>query len=234
MDETGIKVYDAKTGRFVRKKQFCNIEAISIRGFLPCEDEAYLLFTPNDEYSISKINKDGNMIPLRKRKGYQMIYNRFAFTNGKEVVLPDYGNFTIDHVQDDRIVPAYKFELDSSLPASMIPADYNSFVQVDDMRDYFKILLDFYECDRYLYASIVGPNQTYYDLIFDKSNGESYMGPHDKDTYVVFTGMDDNYLYGLVYLDYIKSESICYERFRPFIEAGNHNPLFVKIKMKNT
>lgn len=232
LDETGIKVYDSRTGRFLKKQKIRYNEGASIKGFLPCENDTYLLFTPDNEYSISKIDNEGNMIPLRKRNGYQMIYNRFTFANGKVVVLPDYGNFTIDQVKDNKIMPAYTVDINSSLPADMVPNDYNSFVQVDDMRDYFKVLLDYYENNNYLYASIVGPNQTYYDLIYDKSKRKVYAGPHDEETNIVFTGMDNDYLYGLIYLDYIKPESQFCEFFRPFMEAGNLNPLFIKIKMK--
>lgn len=233
LDDTGVKIYDSKTGQFIKKNQFCNIESASIKGFFPCANNSYLIFTPDNEYSINKIDNDGNIIPLRKRNGYQMIYSRFVFSNGMVAVLPDYGNFTIEHVQENKINPTYTIDIDSSLPVSMIPNDYNSFTQVDDMREYFKVLLDYYENKNYLYASIVGPNQTYYDLLYDKSNGKTYMGPRDEETYVVFTGMDNDYLYGLIYLDYIKPESLYYDLFRPFVEAGYNNPLFVKIKMKN-
>lgn len=233
LDRSGIKIYDAHSGLFLNKRLFEGIDISSVQGFLPCEENSYLIFTPNNEYSICMVDSINHLIPLRKRNGYQMKYNRFNRSNSQYMVLPDYGNFTIDCIQGDNIMPAYTIDLGgSALPKGMIPNDYESFVQVDDSKEYFKVILDYYENRGYVYASMVGPNQTYYDLIYDKANGKAYVGPHEEYTNIVYTGMDNEYLYGLVYLDYVKSESPYYDTFSHYIEQGTHNPLIVKIKLR--
>lgn len=232
LDKSGIKIYNANDGVFIRKRLFNGIESSNIKGFLPCNENSYLLFTPDNEYSICKIDSIDHVVPLRKKNGYQMVSNRFVLSNGNNTIIPDYGYFTIDHEQDNMICPYYTIDLGSaSLPQNMIPKDYGSFVQVDDTKDYFKAVLDYYENNKYIYASIVGPNQTYYNLLFSKTDDRIYVGPHDDKTNMVVVGMDRTYLYGLVYLEYVKAESQNYNLFKPYIDAGIHNPLFVTIAL---
>lgn len=233
LDVTGVKIYNANNGSFIKKRLFRNIESTSIKGCLPCGMSSYLLFTPDNEYSICKVDSIDNITPLRKRNGYQMLYNRFVFTNGEMVVLPDYGQFTVDYVCNNNILPAYAIDLgEHSLPQDKLPNNYGNFVQVDDMKDYFKVILSYYENNNHIYASIVGPNQSYYDLLYAKGSGKVYVGPHDEDSNIVFTGMDNDYLYGLVYLDYVNSNSPYYDLLRKYKESDTHNPILLKIKIQ--
>jgi len=232
LDKSGIKIYNSNDGQFLRKRLFHGMESSTIKGFLPCNENSYLLFTPDNEYSICKIDSNDHVTPLRKRKGYQMVSNRFTQTNGHHAILPDYGHFTIDYEKDNQIIPAYTIDFgEVSLPQGMIPEDYGSFIQIDDTKDYFKSVLDYYENNKYIYASIVGPNQTYYNFLFSKTDGRIYVGPHDDKTNLVVVGMDNTYLYGLVYPEYVKAESQYYNLFKSYIDSGVHNPLFVKIAL---
>lgn len=232
LDKTGLKTYDAQNGRFLYKKEFEGIKTSSIKGFLPCINNEYLLFTPEEEYSICKIDSNNKIIPLRKRLGYQMIYNRFFSTNGMYEVLPDYGQFSIDMVQENRILPKYSIDLgDDALPADLIPKDFYHFEEVDNMKEYFKVILNYYENDNALYMSMVGPNQDYYDLLYIKKGNHLYVGPHDKKHNIVITGMDNSYIYGLIYLDYVDPESSLYSILGPYTEKKNRNPLIVKMKL---
>lgn len=232
LDETGIKVYDAGTGQFIRKRELGSIDASSVKGFLPYDEGSYLLFTPEDDYSINKIDNENRATPLRKRGGYQMIYNRFSVVGGQPVVLPDYGRFTIDQETGGRLSARYTIDLgESTFPTSQIPKDFNAFMKADDGEDYFKFICDYYENGKAVYASLVGPSQTYYDLLYDKIVGQLYVGPRDKATNIVFIGMDDDFAYGLAYVDYMTEDSPYYDLFSEYREENMQNPLVVKMKL---
>ena len=221
LDKSGIKEYDANTGNFLRKKTFKSIDCSAILSFQPCGEYEFLLFTPEMDYSISKIDGSDLTTSLRKRNGYQMIYSRFALANGLYMVIPDYGQYTIDCIQDNKIIPSYRIDLGGkSLPEEKIPNDYESFIKVDNSKEYFKVTLGYFENNKYVYASMIGPNQTYYDLFYSKAEERAYVGPHDLNTNIVFTGMDNEYLYGLVYPEYVKADSPYYDLFRSYIVRG--------------
>lgn len=234
LDKSGVKEYDAETGAFLRKKTFSSIDCSTIQAFQPCGNDEFYVFTREKDHSICKIDADDKITMLRKRNGYQMVYKRFLLTNNRYMILPDYGQFTIDSIKENKIVPSYKIDLGSnSLPKNMIPADFESFAKVDDSKDYFKVVLDSYENDEFLYALLVGPNHVFYDLFYSKAKDKVYMGPTDDSTNIVFVGMDNEYLYGLVYLDYVKETSPYYDLLSPYKEKNLLNPLLVKLKLKN-
>ena len=232
LDKTGLKAYDARDGRFLYKKEFEGIETSSIKGFASCMNNEYLLFTPEKEYSIYKVDSNNRITPLRKRNGYQMIYPRFSPVSRGCVILPDYGQFSIDMVQDDKIIPKYSIELGhKGLPSDLIPKDFKHFEEVDNMKEYFKVILNYYENDDALYMSMVGPSQTYYDLLYNKKDHHVYVGPNDKKTNLVITGMDDSYIYGLLYLDYVAPDSPLYPALSSCMERNSHNPVIARMKL---
>lgn len=106
LDATGILVFDAKDGHFMEKKKLAETNTAEYFKFQPLEDNQYLLFSPDKEYTVYRW-ADGKLTGLRERKGHQLITNHFQLYGNECLIYPDYGHFVVQAYANGTLRPKY-------------------------------------------------------------------------------------------------------------------------------
>lgn len=232
MDERSMLFYDLNTGKFQKREKHATPVGIDYFKYATIGKGKYLMFSIDDEFSISEMDEKLNMKGLRKREGYQMDSERFFMSKEDLLVLPDYGQFTIDAYRNGKLYPKYKLSFgNEALPAKYVANDYEEFEKIDGMQKYFKFVSDAMENDKWFYASVIGPKQTFYHVFYNKRNQKSYVGADNEQLGFTLIDMDDTYIYGLVYLDFVKEKSLIYPYIKDYVKKGFGNPLLVKLQI---
>ena len=232
LDERGLAFYNSDNGTFLKREKLSESKRMEFAKIQDLGNGERLLYSAVNKNSIIRQTKDGNFEDLRERKGYQMITERFFNREDEVLVMPDYGCFTLDVYKDGQLVPKYVFDFgNQALPQNLIGEKFDDFAKTDAMKDYFKSVIDAKENNHWLYVLVVGPKQTYYNIFYNKINGNVYAGPYDRTLGLNIIDMDDTAIYGLVYLDFIEKGSPFYKSVEKFKVEGFGNPLLVKIKI---
>ena len=233
LDLSGIKVYNSENGSFICKREIDNIDMGNFYSFMPYDKKSYLLFSTNKDYSIYQLDSVSVLTGLRERKGYQLVYSHFLYSNTNYVVYPDYGQFTIDNYENGQLKPKYHVDFNGqNLPEEYLPKNYDEFNKTDNMQSYFKSILSIQENSDYLYLRTAGPSQTYYDVFYNKKSGQAYAGPSDKDTGLTVIGASSDTFYALIYPDFVTKESYIYNLIKDYLDKGFMNPLLVTFKIQ--
>lgn len=231
LDEHGLASFDAKNGKFIGRNKSVNGASVDYCRFLIHGIDT-LLYSPDMDFTISRLSNGENMDGLRKSTGFQMQSERFFSLGDNILVLPDYGCFTIDTYQNGRMLPKYKLNLGKeSLPVTYIPTFYEDFDKTDNMSPYFKSVQQCLENSSWLYVLLVGPKQTYYNVFYDKHNDKIYAGKMSMDLGLILVDVDDTGFWGLVYPSDLSKKSIFYKHFKKQVQESQGNPLLVKLKI---
>lgn len=232
LDERGLAVYHSNNGEFIKREKLSDTQWMEFSKFLDVNDGERLLYSTVGKYSITKQVKDGSIEGLRERKGYQMVTERFFKSKNDVLVMPDYGFFTLDTYRNGQLFPKYVLDFgNQSLPSKYIGEKYDDFSKTDAMKDYFKSVIEAKENNQWLYVLVVGPKQTYYNVFYNKETGKIYAGPCDQSLGLNIVDMDNDAIYGLIYLDFIEKKSPFYKYVEKFKATGFGNPLLVKMKI---
>lgn len=233
LDERGIANYDASNGQFLNREKLLDTRMVVYEKFKDLADGSKLLFSSSDKYSISLKYKSGKIKGLRERDGFQLITDRFSPGKDGILVSPDYGHFVIDCYRDGQLFPKYDLDFGTqALPQKYISKKYEDFMKTSMMKPYFKSVISAMENGHWLYVSVVGPEQKYYDIFFDKLTGNVYAGRANMSIGMNIVDIDDDYLYALAYLDYMKEDSPFYKHFKKYKDEGFGNPILVKFRFK--
>ena len=191
-----------------------------------------LLYSPYKDYSISKMSQDKKIEDLRKRNGIQMECERFFSLDDNNLVLPDYGCFVIDTYKKGKLYPKYLLDFGSeALPEKYISDKYDDFEKTDNMKRYFKSVQMCFENSKWLYALVVGPQQKYYMVFYDKNQKKVYAGPLDVNLGISIVDVDETGFWTLVYPMEISEKSPFYPSLKDKLKAYPNNPMLVKIKL---
>lgn len=232
LDERGLAIYNADNGAFIKREKLSESKRVAFAKFLDLDDGERLLYSTVNKHSIIRQTKDGTFDGLRERKGYQMNTERFFNSGHGVLVMPDYGCFTLDAYQEGNLVPKYILDFGSqALPQKFIGEKFDDFAKTDAMKDYFKSVVEAKENKLWLYVLVVGPQQTYYNIFYNKKTGKIYAGPYDAFLGLNIVDMDEAAVYGLVYLDFIEKSSPFYKYVEKYKNNGFGNPLLVKMKI---
>ena len=232
LDATGILTFDAQNGTFLGKKKLNGIQVADFNKFAPLSDDSYLFFDNVGDYTIY-VWKDGQLKGIRKHTGTQLIVDFFYATDGMPcLVLPNYGQFTIDEFRDGTLVPKYHLDFGSkALPESDLPKTSQQFTQVDRREEYFKCVTDVQENEHLLYAKVRGPAQ-YYDVIKEKKDGRVWIGSADISSGMDIIGIHDQYLCAVVYPEYISEDSSLYPYIKKhFAKKEDAYPVLIEFSI---
>ena len=229
LDGISIKRYSATDGKFVDEVSLPDIKMSRFYQFQPLENGKYLLFTPDEEYSIQLYTPGDGIRNLREKKGAQVITTRFVKTKEDIVVLPDYGQFTLDSFNGKELTQRCRLDFGGkTLPESQLPKDTEELQNVDMLPEYFKMVMNYIDSDSLVYMRCVGPEQTYYDIFLNKDSSKNYAGPSDRKNNIVTIGADGSKMLGLVYPEYVNTSSSIYPAVSRYVDAGHDNPLLIK------
>lgn len=230
LDERGLVFYNSANGAFIKREKLSESKRMTFAKFQDLGNGERLLFSTINKSSIVRQTEHGHFEDLRERKGYQMITERFFNSDNGVLVMPDYGCFTLDAYHDGQLVPKYILDFGSqALPQKYIGEKFDDFEKTDALKDYFKSVIAAKENNHWLYVLVVGPQQTYYNIFYNKERGKIYAGPYDPTLGLNIVDMDDSTIYGLVYLDFIEKGSPFYKYVEKYKSAGFGNPLLVKL-----
>lgn len=229
LDATGILAFDAKEGRFLGKRKLGLSSFADYFKFLPLSDTHYLFFAPAGDFSVYEWNA-GELRGLRERKGYQLSTEHFCRDGENVLVNADYGHFVIDTYHNGRLTHKYCLDFHGEeISENLLPENSMQFRQADGLEDYFKSIVDVKGSNDWLYARVVGPSQSYYDIFFDKGSRRIWAGPSDKDLGLSMVAVEGKYFYGLIYPEYISKDDKLYAEVANYFEDGiDSNPLLVK------
>lgn len=231
LDERGLASFDAKNGKFIDRKKSINGASVDYCRFL-IQGNDTLLYSPDMDFTVSRLSNGGKTDELRKSKGFQMQSERFFSLKGNILVLPDYGCFTIDTYRNGGILPKYILDFGrETLPSKYIPKDYEEFDKTDNMNPYFKSVQQCIENSKWLYVLVVGPKQTYYNVFFDKQNEKVYAGKMRQDLGLTLVDADETGFWGLVYPSDLSRKSIFYKQLKEQVQESQGNPLLIKLKI---
>ena len=217
LDATGILTFNAANGAFLGKKKLSGVQVADFNKFAPLADGSYLLFDNEGEYTVY-VWKDGQLKGIRKHTGHQLIVDFFYAADGMPcLVLPNYGQFTIDEFRDGTLVPKYHLDFGSkALPESDLPKTSQQFIQVDGREEYFKCVTEARENEHLLYVKVRGPAQ-YYDVIKEKKSGQVWIGSANISSGLNIIGIRDQYLCAVVYPEYISEDSSLYPYVKKYL-----------------
>ena len=232
LDATGVLVFDAADGRFLEKKKLGQEHLAEYYQFAPLADDDYLLFAPDGKYSIYRCS-GGQMKGLRKRESYQLITDRFSFNGDTCVVNADYGIFTIDFYEEGSLKAACHLDFEGEeLPTSLLPQTGKAFIKIDAKEEYFKSIASVLTSDQLLYIKVVGPSQTYYDVYYNKLTKRLLAGPSDMSLGINIVAVEGEFLYALVFPEYISDNNVLYEQVKKYFVKGiDSNPILIKFKL---
>lgn len=231
LDERGLASFDVRNGQFLNRKKNVNGASVDYCRFVVRGNDT-LLYSPDMDFTVSRLVDGEKTDGLRKSKGFQMQSERFFSSGDNVLVFPDYGCFTIDTYQNGELMPKYKLNFgNESLPLKYIPKDYEDFDKTDNMSPYFKSVQQCLENSKWLYVLVVGPKQTYYNVFFDKLNGKVYAGKMSMDLGLTLVDADETGFWGLVYPSDLSKKSIFYTYFKKLVQGSQGNPLLVKLKI---
>lgn len=231
LDATGILVFDAQDGHFIKKEKLGMSNMAEYFKFMPLTDRKYLFFSPSAEFTIYAW-ENGKMKGLQKNDGHQLITNHFYKYDNECLVYPNYGHFVIYSYVNDTFKPKYYFDFgDKALPKDRLPQTGHQFDQVDNQPEYFKSVTDIKESDKWLYAKVVGPSQTYYDIYYDKVSDRLWAGPSDLSLGLSVIDVNNEYFYGLVYPEYVSEKTDLYNTIKTYLPDGQEsNPILIKFR----
>lgn len=236
LDRKGILNYSARDGHFI---SFESLESqnYNFGKFIPVDDGHYLFFDLSNDYSIIDYRQEEKSLVvkgLRKNDRFQFCSEHFYRYRGDIRVFSDYGNFYIDSYENGRLSKMFEFDLGSlALPPSKKPYNYENFKKIDENPNYFKCIERIQESDTWLYLNIMGPNQTFYDVLLNKQTSGVFAGKSDMDTALTIIGTENEDFWALLYPDLIKENSYLYHKICDFIQNGQRNPILVKVKIIN-
>ncbi len=231
LDERGTTLFDENNGKFLRRDRSINKSGTDYCRFMVVGNDT-LLYSPYKDYSISKLSQDKRIEDLRKRNGIQMENERFFSMDDNNLVLPDYGCFVIDTYKKGKLYPKYLLDFGSeALPEKYISDKYDDFEKTDNMKRYFKSVQMCFENSKWLYALVVGPQQKYYMVFYDKNLKKAYAGPLDIELGISIVDVDETGFWALVYPMEFSEKSPFYPSLKDKLKAYPNNPMLVKIKL---
>lgn len=231
LDERGTTVFDENNGKFLRRDRSINKSGTDYCRFMVVGNDT-LLYSPYKDYSISKLSQDKKIEDLRKCNGIQMENERFFSMDDNNLVLPDYGCFVIDTYKKGKLYPKYLLDFGSeALPEKYISDKYDDFEKTDNMKRYFKSVQMCFENSKWLYALVVGPQQKYYMVFYDKNLKKAYAGPLDIELGISIVDVDETGFWALVYPMEFSGKSPFYPSLKDKLKAYSNNPMLVKIKL---
>lgn len=234
LDERGIILYDAKNGKFIKRKRNKSFTEKDFYGFLPLDNNSYLLFSPHaKDYSIW-LYENEKFNGIREKKSYGLVFNHFLRQYENVLIAPDYGMFTIDGYKEGKLFPKYEIKItDHSFPSDKLPQTASEFDKIDNEGKYFTFISSMLENDSILYVSVIGPSHMYYDIFYNKHTKKIISGPRSMDMGLTLVGLDNSYFYGIVYPDYMSEKCPIYNKLKEYIDINVQNPLLVKIKLND-
>lgn len=233
LDERGTTVFDENNGKFLRRDRTINKSGTDYCRFMIVGSDT-LLYSPYKDYSISKMSQDKKIEDLRKRNGIQMESERFFSMDDNYLVLPDYGCFVIDTYKKGKLYPRYQLDFgDEALPEKYISDKYDDFEKTDNMKRYFKSVQMCLENSKWLYALVVGPQQKYYMVFYNKNQKKVYAGLLDINLGVSIVDVDETGFWALVYPMEFSEKSLFYPSLKDKLMAYPINPMLVKVKLND-
>lgn len=233
LDERGIAMFAMNDGRFLRRNKTINTSGVDYCRFEVMGEDT-LLYSPYKDYSVSKFSQSKKLDNLRKRKGYQLETEHFFSLDDKCLVMPDYGCFVVDMYHDGQLLPKYQLDFGSdALPEKYISDSYDDFVKTDNMKRYFKSVQMCMENSKWMYALVVGPQQMYYMIFYNKENKKVYAGPLDANLGITITDVDETGFWALVYPMEFSEKSSFYPCLKNKLKVYPNNPMLLRMKLND-
>lgn len=232
LDDRGMLWYELSTGKFLcrdspfDKDDYWDKLASDKSG-------GFYVFSLTGDATIRHFPAHGKEKELRPYKCRQLLTNKFYEYDGYTCVLPDWGEYTIERIVGDSLEPRYTFNLgEDIIPKTDKPQDLQEFDLLDNQDNLFRSVLRVFETIDYLYATIVGPKNKYYSIIYNKHTHKVYAGPSDISTFHNLVAAGDNYFYVIVYPDYVNKNSPLSDYVDNLRDNDFSNPILLRVRVK--
>lgn len=230
LDELGILSYDMETGEFVSREKPELPDFHEYWKFAVLSTGHYLLFNPQPHGLGTVIDyHDGEWKDLRKAGFFQLVCERFYYTNNQLRVISDYGDFFIDAYRDGGLSKLATFKFSNPLPDEKKPRDFRSFGRIADELDWYKCISDACETKRWIFALIEGPEQKLHWVFGDKETGKALSGLINLDDGLQVVGGDEECFYGILYPEMVSEKSFMWNIIS---KTDNQNPYLVRFTIR--
>lgn len=231
LDQKSLLFYDVNDGHFLRRMNLELSTPHSFYKFVNIAKDTYYFFSTVGDYTLYQY-ADNRFAGIRKRKTYQLVFERFHCQNDESCLLaPDYGFYNIDEITKNGVKPKYYVDFGSRvITEDLLPHDSRQFEKVD-RGNYFKSIVGIKENDYSIYIQSVGPNNSYCEIYINKTNHIVTTGIPDRKTGIVIADANSSSFYALVYPDYLTEKSGFYELVKDNIQEEG-NPVLLELSVK--
>ena len=233
LDATGVLYYDISDGHFVKRvRPFEKVN--SWDSFTPDRKGGYYYFSASEPTTIGHMTERNEDIPVSRFVCCQMVTTKFYEFKDTICVLPDWGDYTIYYIKDDKLVPRYTLELgNNTIPENIRPQEGMEFATIDMQRDdLYRSVIYAFENSHFLITRIVGPENKYYDIFYNKTTHAVLSGECDSETFYDVVGTMGEEFFVVVYPDNIKETSPLYKLMERRRALGSDNPFLFKVRIK--
>lgn len=204
LDANKLLRYDIKSGDFVSS---IKMPKNDIWCALPCDEGHHLIYSPHpvDGHSVMLLGDvDENASALRDNAWFSLSLSSLVKGERRILVLPHYGEYTIDCYENGKLSPLYKLNMgDKALPAGTRPQSITDFQEADKQTGLFRSLTQVAENEEWLYAEMVGPGDKYYIVFINKVDKRVVSGKRDRTFPVMIAGMSGDKIYGILYPEFV-------------------------------
>ena len=209
LDDLGIVVYDAQTGKFQEREEIKLPDPTNYRKLAVIASKHYLLFNPHEDGLGEIIEyRDGEWTDLRKAGFYQLDCGRFYTFKDKIRILPSYGDFKICSFNNESLAPFIDFEFEEgALPDELKPKSFREFLSVSEERRWFDCVLSACETSSWIYANVTGPKDKSYWIFGNKENSTVLSGPMPTEDGMQIIGSDEGCFYAIIHSELVSEDS---------------------------
>lgn len=222
LDANKLLRYDIKSGDFVSS---IRMPESGIWCALPCDDSHHLLYSPHpaDGHSVMLLDDmNESACELRDNAWFSLSLSSLVKGEGRILVLPHYGEYTIDCYENGKLSHLYKLEMgDKSLPAGTRPQSITDFQETDKQTALFRSVTQVAENEEWLYAEVVGPGDEYYMVFMNKVDKRVVAGKRGSTFPVMIAGMSGDKMYGILYPEYISEMSGYAPELAQYVNTDN-------------
>lgn len=230
LDNTSVLVFDLATGAYRSRTALDSQVATRFFQLADGGNGRLYFWSTNPDNSLYALN--GNRLTiLKKREGFPYVSQKFYNdASGGLNLLSDYGQYSIEAISGDSILPKYSFDFGSlAFPIDEIPQTATEWEKVDK-QPYFKGLLSAFETEDVLYVDTATPSRELYSIVIQKSNSRILCGIQDIDAPVAIIDADATYFYGILYPSFFAADNRFADLFKEYQIAEDDNPLIIKFR----
>ena len=232
LDETGLLYYNITDGHFIKKEKIFDKDQYWNKLIIDKENNIFG-FAPFDKNTMVCISANNETVPLRKYKCYQSISRKFYIYNDIVHVLPDWGDYSIAYYDNGQLKTKYIIDFGKDvIPQDWAPQTSKEYEEKDHHYNLFRDITEACETNKYLLLMAVGPDNIWYNVLYNKDTGKTYVGSSLKSCGHQIIGAKGDYVYLLVIPHLLKEDSELFDFWKNIDLQGNENPFVVKIRIK--